>query len=219
MQLALSAFPAAEANKLGLGIGFHYGPVIQDNADVFGDTVNLAARLVEQAARGQILLAAATAEQVQPPYRRSIRRLYPVRLKGFEDELTLCEIVWRGDEAATFHPFDAVSPPARTKLTIVYRGKKLVLRRTVEEITIGRDAACKIVVDDEHASRHHCTIERRRDHFVLIDKSTNGTFVTFEGEQEFALRRDEIMLRKRAGFRLGQCAQRGGEDVMAFDCD
>ena len=219
MQIALRAFPGAEANKLGLGIGFHYGPVIQDSADVFGDTVNLAARLVEQAAQGQILLADGTAQQVQPPYRRSIRRLYPVRLKGFDEELTLCEIVWRGDEAATFHPFDAVSPPARAKLTLVYRGKKLTLRRTVEEITVGRDAACKIVVDGEHASRHHCTIERRGDHFVLADKSTNGTFVTFEGEQELALRRDEITLRKTGWICFGQPRSAAGDDVMEFDCD
>ena len=218
MQIALRAFPAAEASKLGLGIGFHYGPVIQDNADVFGDTVNLAARLVEQAAQGQILLADGTAQQVQPPYRRSIRRLYPVRLKGFEEELTLCEIVWRGDEASTFHPFDAVSPPARAKLTLVYRGNKLTLRRTVEEITVGRDAACKIVVDGEHASRHHCTIERRHDHFVLADKSTNGTFVTVEGEAEAAVRRDEMVLRKRGWISFGQSRSAGGE-TMEFACD
>ena len=219
MQIALRAFPGAEANKLGLGIGFHYGPVIQDSADVFGDTVNLAARLVEQAAQGQILLADGTAQQVQPPYRRSIRRLYPVRLKGFDEELTLCEIVWRGDEAATFHPFDAVSPPARAKLTLVYRGKKLTLRRTVEEITVGRDAACKIVVDGEHASRHHCTIERRGDHFVLADKSTNGTFVTVEGDAEVAVRRDELVLRKRGWISFGQARSAAGDDVMEFDCD
>ena len=219
MQIALRAYPAAEANKLGLGIGFHFGPVIQDNADVFGDTVNLAARLVEQAAQGQILLAEGTAQQVQPPYRSSIRRLYPVRLKGFEGELMLCEIVWRGDEAATLAPFDAVSPPKRAKLKLVYRGEKLVLRRTVEEVTLGRDAGCRIVVDGEHASRHHCTIERRHDHFVLSDKSTNGTFVTFEGDQELALRRDEITLRKSGWISFGQPRAAAGEDVMEFVCD
>ena len=219
MQIALRAYPAAEANKLGLGIGFHFGPVIQDNADVFGDTVNLAARLVEQAAQGQILLAEGTAQQVQPPYRSSIRRLYPVRLKGFEGELMLCEIVWRGDEAATLAPFDAVSPPPRAKLKLVYRGEKLVLRRTVEEIAIGRDAGCRIVVDGEHASRHHCTIERRHDHFVLSDKSTNGTFVTIEGDQELALRRDEFTLRKSGWISFGQPRAAAGEDVMEFVCD
>ena len=200
MQIALRAYPAAEANKLGLGIGFHFGPVIQDNADVFGDTVNLAARLVEQAAQGQILLADGTAQQVQPPYRSSIRRLYPLRLKGFEGELMLCEIVWRGDEAATLAPFDAVSPPKRAKLTLVYRGEKLVLRRSVEEVTLGRDAGCRIVVDGEHASRHHCTIERRHDHFVLADKSTNGTFVTVEGDQEVACGATKSRCARAAGF-------------------
>ena len=219
MQIALRAYPAAEANKLGLGIGFHFGPVIQDNADVFGDTVNLAARLVEQAAQGQILLAEGTAQQVLPPYRSSIRRLYPVRLKGFEGELMLCEIVWRGDEAATLAPFDAVPPPRRAKLKLVYRGEKLVLRRTVEEVTLGRDAGCRIVVDGEHASRHHCTIERRHDHFVLSDKSTNGTFVTIEGDQELALRRDEFTLRKSGWISFGQPRAAAGEDVMEFVCD
>ena len=219
MQLAVDASPAAEAGKLGLGIGFHFGPVIQDNADVFGDTVNLAARLVEQAARGQILLVAETAELVTTEYRGSIRRLYPVQLKGFEQELTLCEAIWRGDEASTFHPFDASSStPSQAKLELRYRGGKFVLRRIVEEVTIGRDAGCRIVVNGEHSSRHHCTIERRHDHFVVIDKSTNGTFVTIDGEEEVALRRDELFLRKKGWISFGQPRKAGGE-LLEFFCD
>jgi adenylate cyclase len=219
MQIALRAFPAAEANKLGLGIGFHHGPVIQDNADVFGDTVNVAARLVEQAAQGQILLADATAHLVQPPYRRSIRRLHPIRLKGFADELVLCEIVWRGDDAATFHPLGAPQAPARTTLELRYRNDKLVLRRAVEEISVGRGADCRIVVYGEFASRHHCTIERRHDHFVLIDRSTNGTYVTVEGEDEVSVRREEIALRKRGWISFGQRRGSAGGDVLEFVCD
>ena len=46
---AVNDFPAVSAVKLAVGIGFHYGPVIQKETDVFGDTVNLAARLGEQA--------------------------------------------------------------------------------------------------------------------------------------------------------------------------
>ena len=68
----------------------------------------------------------------------------------------------------------------------MYRGNKLVLRRIVEAVTIGRDPGCKVVIEDEHASRHHCTIQRRYNHFVLADKSTNGTFVQVEGEEEIA---------------------------------
>ena len=218
MQVAAGDFPAAGTTRLGLGVGFHYGPVIQDNADVFGDTVNLAARLVEQAARGQILLAADTAELVGSLYRRSIRRLYSVQLKGIEEELELCEIVWRADEPATFYPFDSATEPTRAKLKLKYRGNKLVLRRILEAVSIGRDAGCAMVIDDEHASRHHCTIQRRHANFVLADKSTNGTFVTIEGEGEVVLHRDEITLRKNGWISFGQPRSAGGE-ALEFFCD
>jgi adenylate cyclase len=206
-------------HNFGLGVGFHFGPVIQDEADVFGDTVNTAARLVEKAARGQILLDAETADGVASLYRRSIRRLYQVQLKGLKDEISLCEIVWRADEPATFYPFDAAAPqPGRAKLKLKYRGEKLTLRRNSEALTIGRDPACGIVVDGEHASRQHCIIARRGDKFVLSDKSTNGTFVTVEGDEEVMLQRDEITLRKQGWISFGRPRGAGG-DVVEFFCD
>ena len=206
-------------NNFGLGVGFHFGPVIQDESDVFGDTVNTAARLVEKAARGQILLDAETADGVASLYRRSIRRLYQVQLKGLKEELSLCEIVWRADEPATFYPFDAAAPlPGRVKLKLKYRGEKLTLRRNSEALTIGRDPACGIVVDGEHASRQHCVIARRGDKFVLSDKSTNGTFVTIEGDEEVMLQRDEITLRKQGSISFGRPRGAGG-DVVEFFCD
>ena len=217
MQAAALDFRDATGG-LGLGVGFHYGPVIQNDADVFGDTVNTAARLVEQAARGQVLLAANTAEGVGSLYNRSIRRLYAVALKGLKEELTLCEIVWRADEPATFYPYDPASEPSRAKLKLKYRGQKLVLRRIVEALTIGRDPGCGLVIDDEHASRHHCTIARRHDHFILADKSTNGTFVTVEGEPEVVLQRDELTLRRSGWISFGQPRSAGGE-TLEFSYD
>jgi adenylate cyclase len=203
---------------LGLGVGFTFGPVIQNDADVFGDTVNTAARLVEQAARGQVLLDASTAEGVGSLYRRSIRRLYQVQLKGLQEELALCEIVWRVDEPVTLYPLDAASEPTRAKLTLKYKGERRVLRRTVEALTIGRDPGCGLVIEDEHASRHHCTIQRRHGHFVLADKSTNGTFVTVEGEAEVVLQRDEFTLRKYGWISFGQPRSAGAEP-LEFSCD
>lgn len=53
MLVAIDRFPPIADIQLALGIGFHYGPVIQKDEDVFGDTVNLASRLVEQAAKSR----------------------------------------------------------------------------------------------------------------------------------------------------------------------
>ncbi len=47
-----------------------------------------------------------------------------------------------------------------------------------QTITLGRLKGCDVVVDDEAASRRHCTITAREDVCVLTDlQSANGTFV------------------------------------------
>jgi predicted component of type VI protein secretion system len=43
---------------------------------------------------------------------------------------------------------------------------------------------------DRKASRLHARIERRRDKFVIVDVSSNGTYCTMDGEPEILLRRE-----------------------------
>ena len=216
MQVEAWDFPGAQAG-LALGVGFHYGPVIEVSGDVFGDTVNLAARLTEQAARGQIVFAAEAVATLAPRYRRLMRRLYDVPLKGRSEEVALCELVWRADQSPTMFPArGAEMPPAKLKLK--YHGKKMVLRNSHDVFTIGRAAGCELVVIDDEVSRHHCTIQRRSDHFVLADQSTNGTYVTVEGEGEVVLKREELTLRKRGWISLG--GPRGAAvEALEFSCD
>ena len=217
MQVAAGEFPVTAASRLELGVGFHYGPVIQEQHDIFGDTVNLAARLVEQAAKGQVLFAAETAEALSAPYRRLMRRLYSIPVKGRTEEVALCELVWRTDAAATFLPPDGATKPLRARLTLKYRGTRLVLQNGFEALTIGREGDCGLVIGDAQASRHHCTIQRRNDHFVIADRSTNGTFVTVEGEAETRLDHDELTLRRRGWISCG--SPRGAVESVEFVCD
>ena len=47
-----------------------------------------------------------------------------------------------------------------------------------QTISLGRLKGCDVVVDDEAASRRHCTITAREDACVVTDlQSANGTFV------------------------------------------
>jgi adenylate cyclase len=217
MQETACELPAIAEGRLALGVGFHYGPVIPDQDDVFGDTVNLAARLVEQAAKGQILFAAETAGELSARHRRLMRRLYELPVKGRSEEVALCELVWRADQAPTMYPAHPTIP-LHPKLRLKYHGKKLMLRDSHDAFTIGRAAECALVVVDGEVSRHHCTIQRRSDHFILADQSTNGTYVTVEGEGEVLLKREELTLRKRGWISLG--GPRGAaSEALEFFCD
>src|SRR5256886_17155511 len=82
MHATIEQLPEVGGAKLGVRVGFHSGPVIQREDDVFGDTVNMAARLVEQAGKGQIIISHETAERVSPAVRVVTRPLYPVPGKG-----------------------------------------------------------------------------------------------------------------------------------------
>ena len=52
MQLAISELPPVGTTTLGIRIGFNFGPVVERDGDVFGDAVNLAARLAARRDQG-----------------------------------------------------------------------------------------------------------------------------------------------------------------------
>jgi len=202
---ALNDIPAIAKGKLGLGIGFHHGPVIQKASDVFGDTVNLASRLGEKAAKGQIITSRETAALFSPIYRPWVRKLGAVAITGRSDEVELCELVWRADDNATLvarRRTEQVQGMKKVKLK--YRGAEVERRREKDAVIIGRDPDSGLVVDDDQVSRHHCTIERRGENFVIADTSSNGTYVTIQGEEEVLLNREELTLRKRGWISFGQ---------------
>ena len=215
---AVNEFPAVSAIKLGLGIGFHYGPVIQKETDVFGDTVNLASRLGEQAAKGQIITSQETAGAFSPIYRPWVRKLGTVQVKGRSDEVEICELVWRADDSATLVAKRKVDLDGVKKLKLKYRGLEIERRREKDAIVIGRESDCGLVVESDQVSRHHCTIERRGDKFVIADTSSNGTYVTIQGEEEVLLQREELVLRRRGWLAFGQPRVAAKEAAVEFIC-
>jgi adenylate cyclase len=219
MHAAVDTLPPVRGTKLGVRIGFHSGPVIQRGNDVFGDTVNLAARLVEHAQKGQIVTSEETLQQLSPALRACSRRLHAIPIKGKADRGELCEIERRpASDAAT----DAAPPhearSAAVALRLRYRDLQLVHRRENDLIIIGRDAGCGLVIAGENVSRLHCTIVRRHDSFVLRDHSTNGTFVTVDGDGdgEILVQREDMPLRRHGWLALGEPRAETAEVVAYF---
>jgi len=206
MHATMETLPQYGDEKLTLGIGFHHGPVIQKDDQVYGDTVNLAAQLVALAAKGQIITTRETASHFSPLYRAWMRKLGSVDIKGRSGEVALCELVWKADDNATVFAKKKVDVrPTNTALKLRYRDREIVRRREKDSVTLGRDENCGLPVHDEEASRHHCTIEHRHDKFVLTDHSTNGTYVKQEGSKEDVLvQHEEFVLTGKGTITCGQ---------------
>lgn len=217
MQLKVSALPAQDGIKRAIRVGWNFGPVIEENGDVFGDTVNVAARMATLAKAMQIITTRATVEQLPALLRSSARLIAALAVKGKGDDVPVCEIVWQDSDELTMTTPSIVEAPQSARLLLRYGATQRELKLSDDGVLIGRDAACQVVVHDRMASRQHARIDIRQGKFVLVDQSTNGTFVAFADEPEIALHREEVMLRSHGRIAFGRSTTQSAADTVEFD--
>lgn len=202
-----------DASLPGIHVGCHYGPVIESDGDLYGDTVNLAARVAGVARAGQIIMTQETVVQLTAEQRLRVRVLSDVSVKGRLDALTVVEYLWRphGDLTQPHSELTSRNVPVfrskRARLRLVFREREVWLDRAAAAITLGRDPACGVEIQDPSASRLHATIEIRGDKVVVVDHSSNGTYVAWDQNSETWLRREEMILPRRGRISLG-CSTR-----------
>lgn len=204
--------------KLAVRIGFHLGPVLRNGNEVFGDTVRLASEIAARATASHIAVSAPTAALLSPALNLRVRKLDPMPSSSRQHDLDIHEIAWDSSDTETDLSGRAgmTARLLEPRLVLEYRGQTRIFRQT---LLIGRGETNDLVVDDPMTSRHHARIERRNDHFVLIDQSTNGTFVTVQGGREIPLRRSEFILFGEGRLACGDSpAVRPDVAVIGFSC-
>lgn len=220
MQRSIAQRPPLErGKKLAIRVGFHLGPVIQDGDDVFGDCVNVAARMAALALAGQAITTAGTVAALSVHLRETTRPIDALPVKGKSESVEVHELLWQSSSERTVIP-------GRTPAAAAPRGGALALRLThrgkqvsvTSAATFGRDADNTFVITDPMASRRHARIERRADHFVLVDQSSNGTYVTMGGP-EVRLRREEVILHSSGRIAFGHGTGDANAETVEFDCN
>ena len=184
----------AEPVYLYLHIGICSGLVIRRQDDVFGDAVNLAARLTKLASPRQIVVTGHMAEQVEPARRKWFRPIGRETIKGKSGIIETVEYLW--DRTDTTVLLDRIQTPRTGEARLELRFGNCIRRVDEErsECTIGRKKGNDIVLNFERISRFHAKIVQRRHKFMLKDHSSNGTYVDFGGQHTAYLKRDEIQL-------------------------
>jgi len=216
MQNAVRALPAQNGIRAAVRIGFHAGPVLRRDGDVFGDTVNVAARIAGLAKAHQILSSDTTCATLPGYLRMSVRALGDMALKGRNAEIGLCEVVWDLGQDMTLVKGVEFKAAAARELTLECGGQRWVLGRGT--LAIGRDQTSDIVVSGPRASRQHARIEVRSGKFVLIDLSSNGTFVRPGGGDMVLLKREEYVLVGDGHIAFGDEVDGPGPNVLAYEC-
>jgi adenylate cyclase len=214
-----------EGQSIAIRIGGHFGPVVLENRDIFGAAVHTANRMTSQAKAGQIMVTSSMVQRLAPEWQSAVRQIDVATLKGKTNEDELYEVLWQKEDATSMLPAIALgaavaSQKQRTRrLRVRFQGQEIIVDDAQTSITIGRAEENDIVIKGNLISRTHAKIELNRGKFLLIDQSTNGTFVTTrEGEEAF-VRRDSMQLKSEGVIGFGRVAENGSPLTVRYACE
>ena len=209
----------AGAQPLGVHVGFHYGPVLEENGDVFGDTVNVAAHMVQLAERQCILTTAATAELLEDRIRARMRQRERAMVKGRPEPVEVFELTTGSETLIRFAeaPHAEAGAASEPALSISFGPQRYVLRGRHSSVTIGRDESNDFVLSSPSASRFHARIEWRGQGYYLVDRSSNGTVIVSDSGRMRTLRREWLRINGSGSFGVGG-ADQGPEERIRFEC-
>ena len=225
MQKQIALHPALKVDEqtVAIRIGCNFGPVVLENRDIFGSAVHTANRMTSQAKAGQIITTATMVEQLSSDWRASVRQIDVATLKGRSSEVALFEVLWQPEEVTSMVPAIAVTARERAnktqRLRLRYQGQEVLVEGARANITMGRAEENDLVIKGNLISRLHARVEFNRNKFILIDQSTNGTFVIGKDGEEAFVRRDSMQIRGEGLIGLGKAPDSNSSQVIRYICE
>jgi adenylate cyclase len=162
---------------LSMHAGLNAGAVLREEEQLYGDAVNVAARMADIAKKFEIVLTEAAYSQLAEPNRwKNLRLIRKVPVKGKPEPMNIY-LLPNERQALTDY-----RPPLHTKTVMIrlnlhYGAQSLAVEVQSAACLIGRDEECRLQVDHRLVSRRHASIECVAGKFFLHDHSTNGTYV------------------------------------------
>lgn len=216
MQRRVAALPPLSGISLGVRVGVCVGHSSNEERFFSDDDTNPAA-LMSQAARPGELLLSVPSRSTTLHWPDLVAHERPdVAVRCGNRKLGVFQVDWRrsdNGELLVAEPAEARRP---RQLALHCEDKTILLTHERELIRIGRQPKIDLRITADRASREHARIERRHEDFVLVDCSTNGTYVTFVGGTEKLVHNHELTLAGDGIFYCGEPAGRATQPPVRF---
>lgn len=203
---------------MAIHVGFHYGPVVEEGGDIFGDAVNVASRMVNLSKRDQVLTTGGTVAHLSPKWQKATRQVDRAAVRGKSDAIDVYELVWQEAEVTRIAGRSWVIPNAGPpgRLILDWGVRELELNESHPSATAGRAEENDMVVKQDLVSRLHARIDYRNGRFSLTDQSTNGTYVSDGTGPARLVRHDTHVLAGTGLIAFGRAPQAGEPGVVHY---
>ncbi|MGH1469704.1 MAG: adenylate/guanylate cyclase domain-containing protein [Cellvibrionaceae bacterium] len=211
-----------EEQGLAIRIGMDFGQTVLDDNDIFGDTVNDAAHVAHIARPNQIVITQSMVDALSPNFQEQCQEFDRIKIKGEAKKSLIYRFVWEQsneDHSATMvmainHITQKIDANI---LQLDYNNKRMAVSSETLPFIIGRDhRIANLHIDSSLASRDHCHIVMQRGKFVLVDHSTNGTYIKGPDQPEIYLRREQLPLIGEGTISIGRRAAQAPELTITY---
>lgn len=203
--------------------GLHFGPVIRAGADIYGDAVNLTARLAAIANPGEILISQSLVDRLSPIHKELLGFLDKMNFKGKSESCSIYAFLDLDRSQSTQISIGRLSkagaqetPMCGLGVTLRYDGRSISCLDN-ETLTIGRSSDCNLVINRQWVSRHHATVRVANGRVQLAERSSSGTFVSLRPGQEVLVRREDVLLLGSGTISPGLQSTSDGAQVVHFE--
>jgi adenylate cyclase len=201
---------------VAIRIGAHHGPIIESDGDIFGDTVNVSARVAALARAGKTMITGYTCEQLQRGLKENCRHIMQTTVKGKELPIDVFDVAWEQDDELTCIAGNNLSDLIGDVLTVQHDGNTIKMSaKTITSITIGRGKECDLIIGAPQASRAHCKIENIRGKFIFSDNSTNGSYIHHNGIELF-FHQERAPLLGSGHISLGEPSEKNSQFLLQY---
>lgn len=222
-QEEVSAGIQGETIELSIKVGLHFGPaILMEDGDVFGDAVNVSARMAGIAKGAQIITTQETISLLDADLQDMSRQFDRTNVKGKEEEIIVYQVVWEESDDVTRIEINTGEEEEQIKyLKIEFQdNQNRIASDDHRTFVIGRGVQSDLMCKTQLASRTHATLEFRRDKFLLTDQSSNGTFVQTDDGESIFLRRQELMLWGSGFIGLGEeISKEQPQNLIRYTCE
>jgi hypothetical protein len=222
--LADSAFSAAmkvlnTALRQGLQarVGMHYGATRDDDIRPYDYIAGKAGRTCDSAGPGELLLTGRTLPYLCGHFRDQCVRLQgnPSGSKAPESAIYAYKKL-AGDQTLLGDDIHADTCAEPRYLFLTQGDREFFVSPDSGKLLIGRAPDCHIVLQGNRCSRNHALIDAGKDNYLLLDQSTNGTYVENQYSEVFALSRQSTNLLGSGKLFFGDKSPENVEDIIEY---
>ncbi len=201
LKAAMDLIKGSSETPLSVHVGMHCGTIVITEKGVYGEAVNITARLATAANPRETCLSDEVADLLQGNLRQLLKPLGLLNLKGLSEQFMVHSL-----QKPAMAPNTHTRLPSsygqtdnhwkpRERLTLLLsHGDRSWRCHENDELAIGRSPECDVILPQPWVSRLHAVLGIKDGKLILSDRSTSGTYLKSETGREIQLKRESVML-------------------------